>query len=305
MPAIGCLGEPGPEEISRCGEGMRLVPPGDPELLAAELEAILSEPAYLADLGARARQTSPSTSRGRRAAARPSPPTRTRCGDQARPVRHEPRGARPRRRVPGAARARRASSCCCSAAARTTRPARSTTPACRIAPSSEREIARLAREGRAVICGTAGRRALPERVPRRAPRASVPFLLWSALWHEPRTPAHLAARPLMRHIHRRADAVVTYGPHVSAHARRLGARARLRGAAGGRQRVVGRSRRPCATHRRSPPCLRGATCGQRAWRSCARRGLTGRRLDGASCAVAAGRDARPSCATSTRPPTSW
>jgi glycosyltransferase involved in cell wall biosynthesis len=28
----------------------------------------------------------------------------------------------------------------------------------------------------------------------------------------------------MRHIHRRADAVVTYGPHVSAHARRLGAR---------------------------------------------------------------------------------
>ena len=57
MPAIGCLGEPGPEEISRCGEGMRLVPPGDPELLAAELEAILSEPAYLADLGARARQT--------------------------------------------------------------------------------------------------------------------------------------------------------------------------------------------------------------------------------------------------------
>jgi glycosyltransferase involved in cell wall biosynthesis len=57
MPAIACLGEPGPEEIARCGEGIRLVPPGDPELLAAELETILSEPAYLADLGARARQT--------------------------------------------------------------------------------------------------------------------------------------------------------------------------------------------------------------------------------------------------------
>jgi teichuronic acid biosynthesis glycosyltransferase TuaC len=57
VPAIGCIGEPGPEEIARCGEGIRLVPPGDIELLAAELEAMLSEPAYLADLGERARQT--------------------------------------------------------------------------------------------------------------------------------------------------------------------------------------------------------------------------------------------------------
>jgi glycosyltransferase involved in cell wall biosynthesis len=87
----------------------------------------------------------------------------------------------------------------------------------------EGEIARLAREGRAVVCGTAGRRALPAAF-FGARRARVPFVLWSALWHEPRTPAHLAARPLMRHIHRSADAVVTYGPHVSAHARRLGAR---------------------------------------------------------------------------------
>jgi glycosyltransferase involved in cell wall biosynthesis len=57
VPAIGCRGEPGPEEIARCGEGIRLVPPGDVELLAAELEAILSEPAYLADLGERAQHT--------------------------------------------------------------------------------------------------------------------------------------------------------------------------------------------------------------------------------------------------------
>jgi teichuronic acid biosynthesis glycosyltransferase TuaC len=57
VPAIGCMGEPGPEEIARCGEGIRLVPPGDVGLLAAELEAMLSEPAYLADLGERARQT--------------------------------------------------------------------------------------------------------------------------------------------------------------------------------------------------------------------------------------------------------
>jgi glycosyltransferase involved in cell wall biosynthesis len=87
---------------------------------------------------------------------------------------------------------------------------------------AEGEIARLAGEGRAVICGTAGRRALPAAY-LGARRARVPFLLWSALWHEPRTPAHIAARPLMRHIHRHAAAIVTYGPHVSAHARRLGA----------------------------------------------------------------------------------
>jgi glycosyltransferase involved in cell wall biosynthesis len=86
-----------------------------------------------------------------------------------------------------------------------------------------RERGRALAGARAVICGTAGRRALPAAY-LAARRAGVPFVLWSALWHEPRTPAHLAARPLLRHVHRRADAVVTYGPHVSAHARRLGAR---------------------------------------------------------------------------------
>jgi teichuronic acid biosynthesis glycosyltransferase TuaC len=57
IPAIGCLGEPGPEEIARCGDGIRLVPPGDVERLAAELLEILGEPAYLADLGESARRT--------------------------------------------------------------------------------------------------------------------------------------------------------------------------------------------------------------------------------------------------------
>lgn len=90
---------------------------------------------------------------------------------------------------------------------------------------SERGVARVVAAGgwRAVVCGTAGRQALPAAY-LAARRTRVPFLLWSALWHEPRTPAHLAARPLVRHVHRHADAVVTYGPHVSAHARRLGAR---------------------------------------------------------------------------------
>jgi glycosyltransferase involved in cell wall biosynthesis len=52
----------------------------------------------------------------------------------------------------------------------------------------------------------------------------VPFVLWSALWAQLRTPAHLAARPLMAAIYRDADAVVAYGPHVAAFARRQGAR---------------------------------------------------------------------------------
>ncbi|HEY4094910.1 MAG TPA: glycosyltransferase [Baekduia sp.] len=77
---------------------------------------------------------------------------------------------------------------------------------------------------RAVIAGTAGRTALPAAW-RGARRARVPFLLWSALWSHPRTPAHLlAGTPLLRAIYRDADAVVTYGPHVSAFVAARGAR---------------------------------------------------------------------------------
>jgi teichuronic acid biosynthesis glycosyltransferase TuaC len=48
LPAVGALGEPGPEDIARLGNGMRLVPPGDVEVLAAELDALLDS-----DWGAR------------------------------------------------------------------------------------------------------------------------------------------------------------------------------------------------------------------------------------------------------------
>jgi glycosyltransferase involved in cell wall biosynthesis len=57
VPAIGCRGEPGPEEIAAAGGGLRLVPPGDPEALAAELRALLDEPAWRSELGAAARAT--------------------------------------------------------------------------------------------------------------------------------------------------------------------------------------------------------------------------------------------------------
>jgi glycosyltransferase involved in cell wall biosynthesis len=90
----------------------------------------------------------------------------------------------------------------------------------------QREAYTLAASGayRAVIAGTAGRTALPAAW-RGARRGKVPFLLWSALWAHPRTPAHLlAGTPLLRAAYRGADAVVTYGPHVSAFVRQRGAR---------------------------------------------------------------------------------
>jgi glycosyltransferase involved in cell wall biosynthesis len=88
----------------------------------------------------------------------------------------------------------------------------------------QREIAVLVASGahRAVIVGTGGRVALPAAW-RAARRTGVPFLVWAALWRTPRTAVHLAALPLMRAIYRRADAVVTYGEHVSAYVRAHGA----------------------------------------------------------------------------------
>jgi glycosyltransferase involved in cell wall biosynthesis len=55
VPAIGARGEPGPEEIAACGGGLRLVAPGEPEALAAELRALLDEPEWRRELGAAAR----------------------------------------------------------------------------------------------------------------------------------------------------------------------------------------------------------------------------------------------------------
>jgi teichuronic acid biosynthesis glycosyltransferase TuaC len=57
VPAIGCLGEAGPEEIAASGPGIRLVAPGDPEALAAELRALLDDPAWRRELGDGARAT--------------------------------------------------------------------------------------------------------------------------------------------------------------------------------------------------------------------------------------------------------
>jgi glycosyltransferase involved in cell wall biosynthesis len=57
LPAIGALGEPGPEEISSAGEGMVLVPPGDPEVLAGAIDELFSHARRRAALGELARET--------------------------------------------------------------------------------------------------------------------------------------------------------------------------------------------------------------------------------------------------------
>jgi glycosyltransferase involved in cell wall biosynthesis len=78
------------------------------------------------------------------------------------------------------------------------------------------EAARLAGSGRyrAVIGGLGGRAALPATY-LAARKARVPFVLWASLWQHPRTPVHTLSFLPMRAIYRHADAVVTYGPHVS------------------------------------------------------------------------------------------
>jgi glycosyltransferase involved in cell wall biosynthesis len=54
LPAIGCTGEPGPEEIARSGGGMRLVRAGDVPALRTAIEECLRD---RDTLGAQARET--------------------------------------------------------------------------------------------------------------------------------------------------------------------------------------------------------------------------------------------------------
>jgi glycosyltransferase involved in cell wall biosynthesis len=82
--------------------------------------------------------------------------------------------------------------------------------------TTEAGAVRLAASGRfrAVIAGLDGRVALPGAyLAARARR--VPFVLWATIWAHPRTPAHALSYLPTRHLYRAADAVATYGPHVS------------------------------------------------------------------------------------------
>jgi glycosyltransferase involved in cell wall biosynthesis len=82
----------------------------------------------------------------------------------------------------------------------------------------ERTVARLAASGRyrAVIAGLSGKVALPAAYA-GARAGKVPFVLWATIWRHPRTPIHAASYLPLRHIYRNADAIATYGPHVSAY----------------------------------------------------------------------------------------
>ncbi len=57
VPAIGCRGEDGPEEIAAAGGGIELVPPRDPPALAATIDGLLRDPERLQMLGREARAT--------------------------------------------------------------------------------------------------------------------------------------------------------------------------------------------------------------------------------------------------------
>jgi glycosyltransferase involved in cell wall biosynthesis len=57
VPAIGCAGEDGPEEIAAAGEGLVRVPAGDVPAIASQLDHLLSDAQARAALGAQARAT--------------------------------------------------------------------------------------------------------------------------------------------------------------------------------------------------------------------------------------------------------
>jgi glycosyltransferase involved in cell wall biosynthesis len=57
LPAIGCRGEPGPEEIATAGGGMVLVPPGDVERLSQRIDELLSDRDRMREASRRARAT--------------------------------------------------------------------------------------------------------------------------------------------------------------------------------------------------------------------------------------------------------
>jgi glycosyltransferase involved in cell wall biosynthesis len=85
-------------------------------------------------------------------------------------------------------------------------------PARRIA--GPREALRLGKRYDAAIAPVAGGAMLPATYLGMR-RRGKPFVLWGSVWAHPRGDAKAALGwPLVRHVYRHADAVVTYGEHV-------------------------------------------------------------------------------------------
>jgi glycosyltransferase involved in cell wall biosynthesis len=104
-------------------------------------------------------------------------------------------------------------------------PELSGTPSFPVRRASPAQLARLAASGRyrAVVCSTGGRAPLLATWA-GARAGGVPLILWASLWAHPRSLVHTLSYLPLRRLYRSADAVVTYGPHVSAYVRARGAR---------------------------------------------------------------------------------
>ena len=83
LPAIGCRGEPGPEEIAAAGDGFMLVPPGDIERLSQRIDELLSDPHRLREAGRRARATVAEHFTWERCGEQTARRLRARLGDEA------------------------------------------------------------------------------------------------------------------------------------------------------------------------------------------------------------------------------
>jgi len=94
-------------------------------------------------------------------------------------------------------------------------------PGLRVRHVTQAGAVRLAASGRyrAVIASLGGRMALPGCYVAARVRG-IPFVLWATIWEHPRTAVHSLSWLPTRHLYRHAEAVATYGAHVSRYVER-------------------------------------------------------------------------------------
>jgi glycosyltransferase involved in cell wall biosynthesis len=90
-------------------------------------------------------------------------------------------------------------------------------PAHRLARQLDAEV--VAERSSAVISALTGKIAVPAAW-RGAKRGGTPFILWASLWRHPLTLAHIGSFAFMRRVYSQADAVLTYGDHVTRYVNR-------------------------------------------------------------------------------------
>ncbi len=246
VPAIGTRGEPGPEEIAAAGGGIELVDGGR----RGRLARLIDDAALLAGAAARAWRTRAGTVSGALhvAALRRADAWRLRARAAMKPVLF----------VTGHAPADRVGAFAClherenvffalfggrlqhgagPAASELAFPHRE------VRQRDVFELAPAAPTERSCAPRAAGRRC---RSPGQARVAEAPpLILWSSLWAHPRSAPHALSYLALRRLYRSADAVVTYGPHVSAYVAREGRAQRAGCAAVGGQRLLERCAARC------------------------------------------------------------